>query len=461
MSRNFVLLLATIFISAAIFCAAVSAQTSVTYHIWNTDNLPNSSTIEKYYRYLSRPDDAPTNQLGLYQVVPTLGGNGGYYISDDDGYYVYYGADNQSEIVLHNDDSTLKNQTFGIGGYYYYYDDYYYEDINRTTVTVQSDTLGVLRTMTATNAPLFNVWNNAQLTISSDIIVSKKEDEGSSTGYYGAIYLQSGQLNAQNVLFSSCLGIYNNSYGGAITSYGYYDYYGVNSVINVDGARFIGNKANSGGAIYLYQNNILNGNRTVFDGNSANRYGGALSLYNSTATLENATFTNNTVDYGSGYGYNYYGGAIYAANSNLYLKGTNFTSNNAAGLGGAIYFEINDSGSYALELGAFQGTSVEFAGNKQNYDSINYTGNANSITFTSSATGIVNVAVDVEGNNNNFNMRDPMAVYGGNLRFTKSGEGAWNLYGISNLSYASGVLFNIDRGTFRLGDNAELYMTGG
>ncbi|MDR2705018.1 MAG: hypothetical protein LBC02_04485, partial [Planctomycetaceae bacterium] len=464
MFRNFVRLSALTFVFGVIFCAAVLAQTSspVTYHIWDTDNLPNGSTTEKYYRYLSRPADAPTNQLGLYQVVPYFGGYG-YYIVDGDT-YSYYSENNQSKIVLHNNDSTLLNQTFQIGNSYYYIDDEIYQSA-RTSVTVESNKSGELRTITSTNAPLFYLYNNSQLNISNDIIISRKEDDsGSTSSYYGgAIYLQGGELNAQKVSFSSCLN--TSYYGGAITAYGYnYGYeddlnYNYRSRINVDGANFTGNRAAyGGGAIYLNQGD-LTGNGATFSGNAANEnyygYGGAIYLTNSTATLENATFTNNIAGYG---------GAISSENSNLYLKGTNFTLNNATGYGGAIFFQINDSGYHTLQLGAFEKTSVAFADNKQLYDSTTNTGTANSIAFYGGGTvsGTANVSVDVEGNDNHFNMRDPLSVVGGNihLRFTKTGEGSWNLSGVSNLTQASSVLFNINRGTFRLGNDAQLNIIG-
>ncbi|MDR2441399.1 MAG: hypothetical protein LBE12_18720, partial [Planctomycetaceae bacterium] len=511
MSRNFVLLLATTIVFVVIFCAVGSAQTSsVIYHIWDTDKLPNSSTTEKYYRYLSRPEGVSANQSGLYQITPSFGTSYiVYYNSSEGTYYSAYSAEQQANIILHNDDSTLLNQTFDLGdnSYYYYYD-YYNSDLtNSVQVTIQSDTPGTLRKITGTNTSLFHLWGNSQLTISNDIIISKKEDLtvisdsviSGSYNYYnsyaGAVYLQGGALNAEGTSFSSCLNtnIINyssgssstgnsniNGKGGAITAdsryyyyyyydgeYYYYDYgYDIespNKVINVNKAKFIENQALLGGAVYMDQY-TLNGNETEFRGNIAKKdetyysssgNGGAIYLINSTATLENATFTNNSA--------NGNGGAIFSENSNLYLKGTNFKSNNATGLGGAVFFTISDSGSYVLQLGAFQGTSVEFAGNKQYYDSINNTENTNSITFSSGSslgtTGTVNVTVDVEGSGNNFNMRDSMSVIGNEklyLRFNKTGEGAWNLYGLSDFTQASSVLFNIAGGTFRLGNDAGL-----
>ncbi|MDR0703693.1 MAG: autotransporter-associated beta strand repeat-containing protein [Planctomycetaceae bacterium] len=516
MSRNFVRLSALIFVFGVMFCAAAWAQISskpIIYRIWDRDNLPNSSPNEKYYRYLSRPDGVSVTQSGLYQVAPNFGSSVLYYTSDR-GYY--YAANQQTNLILHNDDSTLLNQTFELGynnNYYYNYD-YYNDPDNPLQLTIQSNTPGTLRKLIGTNASLFHLWSNSELTISKDILVSKKEDIDLITGggttiidgiYYnsyrsdaGAIYLQGGALNAEGVSFSSCFNTnilnYSSSAnssnvhgkGGALTAdsrYYYYYYYdettgeyyyddsgydinAFNKVINVNKAKFTENHALIGGAIYMNQY-TLNGNETMFRSNIANKGttsygsgdGGAIYLIDSTATLESATFSNNTA--------NNNGGAIYSENSNLFLKGTDFTMNNAAGLGGAIFFAVNDGSEYVLQLGAFQGTSVEFTKNKQNYDPIANLGSDNSIMFgygsTLSATGTANVNVDVEGKDNNFNMNDPMAIDGGNihLRFIKTGEGVWNLYGNSNLTQASSVLFNIDRGTFRLGNDAVLNLPSG
>jgi autotransporter-associated beta strand protein/predicted outer membrane repeat protein len=536
MFRNFVRLSALTFVFGVILCAAVSAQTSslpVTYHIWDRKDknnsplsLPSSSTIERYYRYLSRPKDVSESQNGLYQVAPNFGSSILYYRSD--GYY-YNLSDQQSNIVLHNDDSTLINRTFQLGynsSYYNYYNNYYgnnfynYNDPeNPPQLTIRSDTPGMLRKITGTNATLFHLLGNSQLTISNDIIISKIEDptqtiesgiiydeDGNIIGYdddyydnyisyrsyAGAIYLQGGALNAEGVSFTSCYDTDTNSInygsstsnanirgkGGAITADSYYYYYyydengeyyyddsyeieSSNKVIEVNKAKFTENQALFGGAIYM-DKYTLNGNDTKFLNNAAKKdttsfgsgSGGAIYMIGSTATLENATFTNNKADNN--------GGAIYSENSNLYLKGTSFTQNYATGLGGAIFFVVNDGGDYDLQLGAFQGESAEFANNKQNYDSATNIGNPNSIMFgygsTLNTVGTARVDVNVEGKENNFNMYDPMGVNGGNihLRFTKTGEGVWNLYGNSNLTQANSVLFNIDRGIFRLGDSAEL-----
>ncbi|MDR1965014.1 MAG: autotransporter-associated beta strand repeat-containing protein [Planctomycetaceae bacterium] len=442
MSCNSVRLLATTLVFTVILCAVALAQTPVTYHIWNTENLPNSSATEKYYRYLSRPADAPNNQPGLYQAVP--------YFYDYNSYY-YYGTGGLFNIVLHNDDATLSGQPF-------------YLELG-AAMTIESDNPGVARTIRVTDTPLFYIYNS-QLTLSNDLIISKT-DNGSGAYGYGAIYLAGGILNAENTLFQS--NINSSGYGGAITA-NYYenDYYNRN-IANVSGARFEGNQAYYGGAIYLNQSDLF-GDKVEFRGNSTNDYygyaspfyhGGAIYLANrSNARLENSLFENNTA-IGNG-------GAIYSTNSNLYLKGTNFRQNNASGKGGAIFFDVNDGGDYTIQLGAFQGTSVEFAGNKQDYDSTNGTGNPNSIAFgTSSATGTARVLVDVEGAGNHFSLRDPMEVpieaTGGNLNlvFTKTGDGNWNLYGNSDLSRAAGVLFNIERGTFRLGNDARLNLVTG
>ncbi|MDR2115451.1 MAG: autotransporter-associated beta strand repeat-containing protein, partial [Planctomycetaceae bacterium] len=433
-------------------------------------NLPNSSTIEKYYRYLSRPDTATTNQPGLYQVAPIryrydqeyfpIFGYSPNTISYDNGIIYNYGMN--FNIILHNDEPTFTYNTLYNNNFQSNLLDKPFHLVDMSVMTIQSDQIGTTRKIT-TDTSLFNVEYNSQLIISNDIIISKDQNSNYSGG---AILLQGGILDAQNVTFLSCSnenfsgGSNENFDGGAITanSEGYYYY---RNFINVDEAKFTDNRSTRGGAIYLSQSDLF-GNKTLFSGNSAskNEYrnddnegsGGAIYLSNSNATLENATFENNTAN-GSG-------GAIYSQNSNLYLKGTNFRFNNATSLGGAIFFEVSDTGSYTLQLGAFQGSSVEFVNNKQFYNSTTNTGDANSIMFSGYSTpaGTANVSVDVEGNGNNFNMRDPMSVIGGNihLRFTKTGEGAWNLYGNSNLNQANSVLFNIDRGTFQLDNGAGL-----
>ena len=124
----------------------------------------------------------------------------------------------------------------------------------------------------------------------------------------------------------------NNKDGGAISAY--------SSNFTVNSCKFINNKANNGGAIFLEYGEIDVKN-SVFNKNSAKNSGGAIGTiedddpfttvfgynYDTTIHVMSSTFTSNSANKG---------GAI-QANTDLRVASSKFTSNKASDDGGALY----------------------------------------------------------------------------------------------------------------------------
>ena len=86
---------------------------------------------------------------------------------------------------------------------------------------------------------------------------------------------------------------------------------------------------NSGGALYVHLNAILNLSQNTFENNSAGFGGGAIVVHQSTANLTNNNLTGNTA--------RSYGGAIFCfSNSTLGVLGSHRLQNNTAQYGGGI-----------------------------------------------------------------------------------------------------------------------------
>lgn len=140
-------------------------------------------------------------------------------------------------------------------------------------------------------------------------------------------------------------------------------------ILTAENCRFLNNAAYGyGGAISMTDSRTIAVLKNCeFDSNSA-YYGGAVALMSRNATLENNTFTNNSVVYGNGY----IGGALYlllypnAANKvegkyDAVLRNNTFTGNSAVnGNGGAAYIDSNDTNAaILLERNTFTKNSTQ------------------------------------------------------------------------------------------------------
>ncbi|WP_020599170.1 LamG domain-containing protein [Spirosoma panaciterrae] len=133
----------------------------------------------------------------------------------------------------------------------------------------------------------------------------------------GAIYNLSSSPSLTNCSF---LNNKTSNYGGAIYYY--------NSSPSLTNCSFLNNTSNNGGAIY-YSISIPSLTNCSFIGNSATNEGGAIDYQSTTATLVNCAFLANQCSNGPG-------GAIYSYETSLSVTNSSF-QNNTSTLGGAIY----------------------------------------------------------------------------------------------------------------------------
>ena len=169
------------------------------------------------------------------------------------------------------------------------------------------------------------ISSGAEYSVSS-VIENEVNTSSSPSGYGGAIFNLGTLETTSGAEFNS-----NQGYmGGAIFNYS-------NSTATITDTNFSQNSAaGPGGAIYNYTNASLIITNSVFDENkSSQAYGGA--VYNAgTAEITGSSFTNNTA-YSNG-------GAIYSSGSAT-ITDSAFTSNTVSGSGGAVY-----NGSSATKL---------------------------------------------------------------------------------------------------------------
>ena len=153
-----------------------------------------------------------------------------------------------------------------------------------------------------------------------------------------------------------------NQYAGAIGSYNSYTF-------DIADSTFTNNKVNTGfgGALLVYNGDVVNINKCNFSDNGASTYGGSVYVNNAEMTVNNSSFDNSVA--GSG-------GAIYCDGPNPKIYSSNFTNNNATdvdyGYGGAVYltgdnavvsnshFNNNRANSYGGAL-AIVGTNADVA----------------------------------------------------------------------------------------------------
>ncbi|TKC63648.1 DUF1565 domain-containing protein [Pedobacter hiemivivus] len=196
------------------------------------------------------------------------------------------------------------------------------------------------------------VYNQSGFKLTKGVFQNNQLLEGTA---YGAAIFNSGPLTLTEVKFEN--NIISNGYGGAI-------YSNSGAIIDISKTEFIGNRASTGGAIFLangtttftdvqFKNNttagtggalyaagVVNINRGAFINNTSVQYGAAI-FSASTLKIDNTIFSRNSVTSAAAY----YGGAIFLNSGNALINNTSF-SNNSIGYnkgtatlsyGGAVY----------------------------------------------------------------------------------------------------------------------------
>ena len=236
----------------------------------------------------------------------------------------------------------------------------------------------------------------------------------------------------------------NNStgYGGAIdvTTGGT-----GNVTINLDNTTFNGNKSKSDGGAIAYEKGNITSNiiNSTFTNNTANNGGAIYNFFNSTMTISNSSFEDNTT---LGYG-----GAI-ANFGELTLENTSFKNNNSDTNGGAIYNSNN------LTIKATGGNEVEITDNKaiseESTNGIHNGGylyltadNTSSITFNDNIGGYGNIYITDENTGTiNFNNKistQSIHLNGGTLALGQNAS-------IRTTDYFDTVNLTLNGGTFSM-----------
>ena len=256
----------------------------------------------------------------------------------------------------------------------------------------------------------------------------------------------------------NCTFINNTGYqGGAIVS---------SNHITLDNCKFINNNASyEGGAVRTVGGNIIN---SEFINNCANFFGGAVSVYSSnTITVENCTFTNNTV----------WDKLRTPSGGALHINGrvvnSKFINNSAPFSGGAIYGQVDVINSEFIQNDANEGGAIfmyneatiinsKFTNNYASYNggaiSINWNGNIENCEFyenNANQGGAVRVGSYADIVNSQFTNNH--AEYdGGAIYFSESGnidESSFKdntakngraVYGYNNLEISSTVFKDKD-----------------
>ena len=220
--------------------------------------------------------------------------------------------------------------------------------------------------------------------------------EDSATEYGGAIYLTNASTTIKNSKF---INITSYSYGGAIAI----EEGGNLTVINTTFTN-CSSMNDAGGAIYS-RNTDLYVYNSSFENCSAT-FGGAIAQLESTITVENSNFTNNTAQYEGGAIFDIYakmetkysrfdknsainGAAIFVDfGATVRIIGNNFTKNNASGIGGAVFSNQNN---------VYTEYNNNFTGNiAANYSDIYRQGHFPMYYGNSNYTVIVNNNTDID-----------------------------------------------------------------
>jgi len=225
---------------------------------------------------------------------------------------------------------------------------------------------------------------------------------------------------------------------------------------HITDSKFINNQTlnNSAGAIYSTSN--INYSNTEFTGNKANKQAGAVYTdgYDSTATFDNVTFSNNEAGTLGGGIYSYWstdtyinskfdgnkagsaGGAIFIDESPSTFVDTVFTNNKSDGEAGAIYANLSDINIYANQK------DVIFSGNAAAANSEDYNA-GNDIYFEA----------DDQTFDLNINASEgKKAVFDGGIASYSEGDGK----AILNLNSNDQSYTDINKNTVNVGNTGEI-----
>ena len=226
------------------------------------------------------------------------------------------------------------------------------------------------------NGNIFTIVPDAGINLT---LINLTLQNGNSTGNGGAIDYENSPGNYGTLNITNCSFNNNNATndGGAI--------YNDGAIATLSNCTFTGNNAtHGGGGVIRNRGTITSVSGCTFTGNNAIQGGTILTDYDSTITLDNCTFKNNTAKYE--------GGAIWNGGISS-ITDCNFTNNTAAeDNGGAI---CNYRTITTLSGCTFRGNNVKYGGAISNYRTIN---NLSGCTFTGNNATRGSAIYNFEGN---------------------------------------------------------------
>lgn len=169
-----------------------------------------------------------------------------------------------------------------------------------------------------------------------------------SASYGGGLYVTDGAATLTGVTFEGNRANGSNRSGGAL--------FADNSTLTLNQVALLNNDggaSGSGGGAYIYNGSTATLDSVTFQGNTAKRAGGA-HISNSTVTVSNSSFLNNTATGGDG------GGMYVYPTSPITLTNVAFISNTAQSSGGGIYL-FKDNTLVGTDL-TFRGNNADFGG---------------------------------------------------------------------------------------------------
>ena len=213
---------------------------------------------------------------------------------------------------------------------------------------------------TSTSALGVGVYVTSGVLTLNDVVFSNNTSTGAESKG-GAIYLESGSLKATNVVFSQNAA----AEGGAV--------FVKSGEVAFENCFFDGNVASTGNGGAVSTSSTFNLVNTAFRNNASASYGGAVYVDgDAESTLSDVVFVDNTATHGGAVAQNGQflrvsnanfsrnvasenGGAAFVAHNALMLADESLFLNNSANDGGAVY----DAGSFYLTVGRLEGNKAE------------------------------------------------------------------------------------------------------